>query len=137
MLTYRIYRTPKVVLGLFKQRLKTLIKINLIPATIIALGLPLLLYLTGGTDNILNYVMLFTTIISCLYMLSNLMDGIIKNYILTVFLILFSALLVSLLGFEIIVTYVYSIIGIVGLIFITFISKKEREIYIAKISRKK
>ena len=64
ILTYRIYRTPKVVLGLFKQRLKTLIKINLVPAIIIALGLPLLLYLTGGTDNILNYIVLFTTIIS-------------------------------------------------------------------------
>lgn len=64
MLTYRIYRTPKVVLGLFKQRLKTLIKINLVPAIIIAIGLPLLLYLTGGTDNILNYAVLFITIIS-------------------------------------------------------------------------
>ena len=64
MLTYRMYRTPKVVLGLFKQRLKTLIKINLVPAIIIAIGLPLLLYLTGGTDNILNYIVLFTTIIS-------------------------------------------------------------------------
>jgi len=64
MLTCRMYRTPKVVLGLFKQRLKTLIKINLVPAIIIAIGLPLLLYLTGGTDNILNYIVLFTTIIS-------------------------------------------------------------------------
>ena len=64
MLTYRIYRAPKVVLGVFKQRLKTLIKINLLPATIIAVGLPLLLYISGGTDNILNYVVLFTSIIS-------------------------------------------------------------------------
>ena len=64
MLTYRIYRAPKVVLGIFKQRLKTLIKINLLPAVIIALGLPLLLYITGGTDNILNYIVLFTSIIS-------------------------------------------------------------------------
>lgn len=64
MLTYRIYRTPRVILGVFKQRLKTLIKINLLPAFVIAIGLPLLLYISGGTDNILNYVVLFTSIIS-------------------------------------------------------------------------
>ena len=64
MLTYRIYRTPKVILGLFKERLKTLIGINLIPATIIAIGLPLILYVSGGTDNILNYVVLFVSIIA-------------------------------------------------------------------------
>lgn len=64
MLTYRFYRTPKVILSLFKERLKTLIKINLLPATVIAIGLPVLLYLTGGTDNYLNYVVLFTSIIA-------------------------------------------------------------------------
>lgn len=64
MLTYRIYRTPKVILGLFKERLKTLIGINLIPASIIALGLPLLLYVTGGTTNSLNYLVLFLTILA-------------------------------------------------------------------------
>lgn len=64
MLTFRIYRTPKVILGIFKERLKTLITINLLPALIIALGLPLLLWLTGGTENNLNYIVLFTSIIS-------------------------------------------------------------------------
>ena len=64
MLTYRFYRTPKVILALFKERLKTLIKINLLPATIISIGLPLLLYLTGGTDNNLNYIILFTSILA-------------------------------------------------------------------------
>lgn len=64
MLTYRIYKTPKVILGLFKERLKTLMFFNLIPALVIAIGLPLLLFITGGTDNILNYVVLFTSIIS-------------------------------------------------------------------------
>ncbi len=64
MLTYRIYRTPKVILGLFKERLKTLIKVNLLPAIIIAIGLPLLLFITGGTDNILNYIVLFISIIA-------------------------------------------------------------------------
>ena len=64
MLTYRFYKTPKVILALFKERLKTLIKINLIPAIVISIGLPLLLYLTGGTNNYLNYVVLFTSIIA-------------------------------------------------------------------------
>lgn len=64
MLTYRIYRTPKVILGLFKERLKTLISVNLMPTLIIAIVLPLILFITGGTDNILNYFVLFISIIS-------------------------------------------------------------------------
>jgi hypothetical protein len=64
MLIYRIYRTPKVILGLFKQRLKTLTTINLLPAAVIGIGLALLLYITGGTDNILNYFVLFISIIA-------------------------------------------------------------------------
>ena len=38
MLTYRIYRTPKVVLGVFKERLKTLIVLNSIPALLISVA---------------------------------------------------------------------------------------------------
>ena len=64
MLTYRIYRTPKVILGIFKERLKTLIKINLLPAVLMGGGLALLLYLSGGTDNPLNYAILFISIIA-------------------------------------------------------------------------
>ena len=64
MLTYRIYRTPKVILGIFKERLKTLITINLMPAIIIGGGLALLLYLSGGTDNPINYLILFVSIMA-------------------------------------------------------------------------
>lgn len=64
MLTYRFFRRPEVILGLFKVRLKTLIKLNLIPSSIIAITLPLVLLLTGGTDNIINYLILFVSIIS-------------------------------------------------------------------------
>lgn len=64
MLTYRFYRTPKVILGMFKERLKTLISVNLLPALVIAVGLPVLLWATGGTDNSLNYIVLFVSIIS-------------------------------------------------------------------------
>ena len=64
MLAYRLYREPKVILNLFKARLKTLIKINMIPTLVLALGLPLLLFVTGGTNNYLNYILLFVSIIS-------------------------------------------------------------------------
>ena len=46
MLRYNFYREPKVLLGLFKKRLKLLIKVNLLPATVMVLGNSLLLYLT-------------------------------------------------------------------------------------------
>lgn len=64
MLTYKVYKTPKVILRLFKERLKTLIKINLLPAIVIAIGLPIILFTTGGTENLLNYIVLFVAIIS-------------------------------------------------------------------------
>lgn len=59
MLSYKFYREPRVVLGIFKQRLKTLIGLNILPAFIIGITLVLLLYLSGGTNNILNYFVLF------------------------------------------------------------------------------
>ena len=64
MLNYRFYRQPKVILELFKERLKTLIKINMIPSLVIAIGLPFLLFVTGGTSNNLNYILLLISIIS-------------------------------------------------------------------------
>lgn len=64
MLTYRFYRQPRAILLLFKERLKSIISINLMPASVIAFGLPLLLWLTGGTDNALNYILLFLSIIA-------------------------------------------------------------------------
>lgn len=64
MLTYRIYRTPKVILGIFKERLKTLITINLLPAILIGVGLAMVLYLSGGTDNPMNYLIIIVSIIA-------------------------------------------------------------------------
>ncbi len=64
MLTYRIYRTPKVILGIFRERLKTLIIINLLPALLIGFGLATLLYLSGGTDNPINYLVIIVSIIA-------------------------------------------------------------------------
>ncbi|MDD3919623.1 MAG: hypothetical protein PHO41_00390 [Eubacteriales bacterium] len=64
MLAYRFYRQPKALLTLFVARLKYVILINLMPAVVIALGLPMLLYITGGTVEPLNYVVLFVSIIA-------------------------------------------------------------------------
>ncbi len=64
MLTYSFYRTPKVILGLFKERLKTLIKYNIIPGTIIGICLGLLLFITGNTNNYLNYIIIVLSVIS-------------------------------------------------------------------------
>lgn len=63
MLHYRFYRQPKIILSLFRERLKYMSLINLIPASVIALGLPLLLYVTGGTSNPADYLILFALIL--------------------------------------------------------------------------
>ena len=55
MLTYNFYREPKVLLGLFKRRLVTVVKVNLIPAIVICIGNLILLYITGGS-SVVNYI---------------------------------------------------------------------------------
>lgn len=64
MLTYRFYRQPKALLSLFRERLKYVILINLMPAAVVAVALPVLLYVSGGTENSLNYLILFVSILS-------------------------------------------------------------------------
>lgn len=50
MLSYSFYRKPKTLLGLFKKRLLTVSKVNLIPALVIVLGNIVLLLLCGEKD---------------------------------------------------------------------------------------
>lgn len=64
MLSYRFYRRPGDILGLFSLRLRSVVAINLWPALVLGLGLPILLFISGGTDNPLNYLVLFATIVS-------------------------------------------------------------------------
>ena len=61
LLTYSAYKKPGNILKLFTIRLRGIIKMNLVPGTIIGAGLSGLLYTTGGTDNVINYVLLFMT----------------------------------------------------------------------------
>ena len=61
LLTYSVYKKPKNILKLFTIRLKEIVKMNLLPGTIIGLGLSSLLYVSGGCDNIINYALLLLT----------------------------------------------------------------------------
>lgn len=63
LLTYSFYKQPKFVLKLFQIRLREIIKINLLPAAMIGVGLAVLLYASGGTDNPLNYGILIISIL--------------------------------------------------------------------------
>lgn len=63
LLTYSFYKRPDMVLKLFRIRLREIIKINLLPALVIGAGLAALLYVSGGTDNPLNYAVLFISIL--------------------------------------------------------------------------
>lgn len=63
LLTYSFYKQPKFILKLFWIRLREIVKINLLPAVVIGSGLAILLLASGGTDNPLNYVVLFVSII--------------------------------------------------------------------------
>lgn len=62
MLTYRIYRTPRVILNVFKERIKTVVLLNLIPAGLLGLSLAWLLYLSGGTHVVMNYGIIIVSI---------------------------------------------------------------------------
>ena len=48
LLTYSFYKQPEAVLKLFRIRLREITKINAVPATIIGLGLDVLLLISGG-----------------------------------------------------------------------------------------
>lgn len=64
LLTYSFYKKPDFVLRLFRIRLREIIKVNLLPAAVIGVGLALLLYASGGTDNVLNYAILVVSILA-------------------------------------------------------------------------
>ena len=63
LLTYSFYKQPSFILRLFQIRLREIMKINAVPALVIGIGLALILFATGGTDNPLNYVVLIVSIL--------------------------------------------------------------------------
>ena len=64
LLTYRFYRRPKDVLGLFAIRLRESIKINIIPAAILGAGMAVILCVAGASIPALTYVLVVVTIIA-------------------------------------------------------------------------
>ncbi len=62
LLTYSFYKQPKMILKLFRIRLWEIIKVNLLPAGVIGGGLAGLLFVSGGTDNPLNYVIIIVSV---------------------------------------------------------------------------
>jgi hypothetical protein len=62
LLTYPFYKEPKSILTLFRIRLREIIKVNLLPAVVGGIGLASLLYLSGGTDNPINYGVIIVSI---------------------------------------------------------------------------
>lgn len=63
LLTYSFYKRPGYILRLFALRLRGIIAVNLVPALVIAVGLPLVLYASGGTA-VENYFIVFATILA-------------------------------------------------------------------------
>ena len=57
LLTYRIYRRPDVILGMFKQRLITLILINLQVAIVVSFGLLGILYVVSPSSSLVTFTM--------------------------------------------------------------------------------
>lgn len=64
LLTYSFYKEPKSILRLFMIRLKAVVGMNLLPGSVLAAGMPLLLWLSGGTARWTDYVVLAVTILS-------------------------------------------------------------------------
>lgn len=63
MLSYRFYRQPKTILSLFKERLKTLILLNILPAFTISVVLAIWLFFSGGATS-LTYIIIFFSVIA-------------------------------------------------------------------------
>ena len=63
LVTYSFYKQPKSILKLFRIRLWELIKVNLLPAGVVGIGLALLLLASGGTENPLNYAIILISIV--------------------------------------------------------------------------
>ena len=62
LLTYPFYKQPGSILRLFWIRLREIVKVNLLPAAVIGAALTSLLYLSGGTDAPVDYVVLFVSV---------------------------------------------------------------------------
>lgn len=63
LLTYSFYKRPAFILRLFRIRLREIMKINAVPALVIGGGLALILFASGGTEDLLTYPVLIVSIL--------------------------------------------------------------------------
>ena len=80
LLTYSFYKRPRFLLKLFQVRLREIIKINAVPALVIGVGLAVILFASGGTENPLDYGILVVSILA--------MSGFFSIHYLTVYYLL-------------------------------------------------
>lgn len=64
LMCYPFFRNRDFILRLFTLRLWEIIKINLLPSAVIGFSLSALMFLSGGTDNPLNYAVLFVSVVA-------------------------------------------------------------------------
>lgn len=62
MLTYNFYRKQNVILSLFKERLKSIVKMNLLPSSVLSICLIIMLFISGGTSNNGDYLLIFVSV---------------------------------------------------------------------------
>lgn len=72
-------------------------------------------------SSIILWLALLTTLISCVFVASNYISRIIKNKTLCVFVIMLIGFLISLFGFSFVVSYLYAVIGIFGIVFLLLV----------------
>ncbi len=63
MLKYNFYREESVILNNFKTRVKTVTKVNLLPAIVFSISLILILLFTKGNLLLLEYILIFISIL--------------------------------------------------------------------------
>ncbi len=64
MLTFNFYREKNVILSLFKKRLIKMIEINIKPALLLGIFIPIIIFLTGGANYFYDYINIFIYIVS-------------------------------------------------------------------------
>lgn len=63
MLSYRSYRRKKVIKSMLKERIYSLIKMNIIPTSILIIGLPIIYKISINSNFVLNYFIISITVL--------------------------------------------------------------------------
>ena len=64
LLTYSFFKQPNCILRLFAIRLREIIKVNLLPATVLGAGLSVIFYMIGGSGKLFECILVFLSVIS-------------------------------------------------------------------------